>query len=320
MKSLTNHSQLQHFILNHDRTSPRQPSAPRPANPKGNHEAKRLEFLDRLGQLVICSGDHLEHVLEGVVRLLPSAWQHTEDCCARVAVQGHSYATPNWNASPWMLTGDIRVQGETVGKLQVAYLKVHPPIAGSLFTREEKAIFDFVTALLGRTVERLEALCRLRETVEQLHLERASLQQANAALHGILDRIEDERKTTRRSITASIDKLVTPVVHAIGLQAPAQTRPLIILLKQRLEEVASPFADNLSRAFASLTPLEISLCRMIRDNLTTKEIARIRHVSPSTVSRQREHIRRKLGIAGSDANLATYLRMFLTANAQEHIP
>ena len=100
MKSLVNHSPLQHFVHIHDRPSPRRPSAPRPANPKGNHEAKRLEFLDRLGQLVIYSGDHLEHVLEGVVRLLPSAWQHTQDCCARVEVQGHSYATPNWRRRP----------------------------------------------------------------------------------------------------------------------------------------------------------------------------------------------------------------------------
>ncbi len=50
---------------------------------------------------------------------------------------------------------------------------------------------------------------------------------------------------------------------------------------------------------------------MICDHLTTKEIARIRHVSPSTVARQREQIRKKLGIAGSDTNLATHLRQFL---------
>lgn len=314
MSSLANNTALQ-FVQNVHTNAPPKESV-RHASPNGDQEAKRyLTFLDRLGQLVVRCGDDLEQVLEGLVRILPAAWKYAEHCGARVMVRGQSFATPSWSESPWMLAGDIRVQGEAVGKLQVAYAKVPAEAEGRPFTGEERAIFNFVAMMLGRTVERLETHRKSCEAVEQLHVERAALQQANAALRGILDRIEDERKTTRRSITASIDKLVTPVVHAIESQAPAQMRSLITLLKQRLEEVASPFADNLSRAFASLTPLEISLCRMIRDNLTTKEIARIRHVSPSTVSRQREQIRRKLGIARSDANLATYLRMFLTTEA-----
>ena len=217
-----------------------------------------------------------------------------------------------------MLTGDICVQGEpsASSKWPISRLTRQSLGASSRGRKGDLRLRHGV----ARTHRRAAGgeLRRLRETVEQLHLERASPRKPTRRPR-ILDRIEDERKTTRRSITASIDKLVTPVVHAIESQAPAQMRPLITLLKQRLEEVASPFADNLSRAFASLTPLEISLCRMIRDNLTTKEIARIRHVSPSTVSHQREQIRRKLGIAGSDANLATYLRMFLTGDAHASV-
>ena len=55
--------------------------------------------------------------------------------------------------------------------------------------------------------------------------------------------------------------------------------------------------------------------QMIRDGLTTKEIARMRQVSPATVARQRERIRHKLALIGTDANLATYLRPFLVEKA-----
>jgi DNA-binding CsgD family transcriptional regulator len=47
---------------------------------------------------------------------------------------------------------------------------------------------------------------------------------------------------------------------------------------------------------------------MIRNGLTSKEIAQMRGVSPATVSRHRERIRRKLGLTGSDTNLAGYLQ------------
>jgi DNA-binding CsgD family transcriptional regulator len=255
-------------------------------------------------------------MLEGLVRILPAAWQHPEICCARAILRGQVFATPNYRESPWMMEGEICVQGVPVCKLQVAYLAACPEADNGPFTHEERALLSFVAALLSKTVERLEAIQRLRETVEQLNLERGALQQANGALCAVLGRIEEERKATHRTIAASADKLVMPVIHALEAQVPPQIKPMVALLKTRLEEIASPFADNLSRTFASLTPLEISLCRMIRDNLTTKEIARIRHVSPSTVARQREQIRRKLGIVNSDANLATYLRTFLPEGEQ----
>ncbi len=47
---------------------------------------------------------------------------------------------------------------------------------------------------------------------------------------------------------------------------------------------------------------------MIRSGMQTKEIARIRGVSPATISRHREHIRRKLNIANDAINLTTFLQ------------
>jgi DNA-binding CsgD family transcriptional regulator len=64
------------------------------------------------------------------------------------------------------------------------------------------------------------------------------------------------------------------------------------------------------KKFATLAPAELQLCNMIRNGLPSKEIARIRHVSPVTVSRQRENIRRKLGITNTGINLTTFLCTF----------
>ena len=48
--------------------------------------------------------------------------------------------------------------------------------------------------------------------------------------------------------------------------------------------------------------------QMIRDGMPTKEIAEIRGTSPATISRHREHIRKKLGITNQVINLTTYLQ------------
>jgi DNA-binding CsgD family transcriptional regulator len=316
MTSLVGRGKPQRLFRKDPEASPQRSRPDRPSPDASDGWKRHLDFLGAFGQLAIRSGHSLEQMLEGLVRLLPCAWRYPEICCARAILHGQVFATPNYRESPWMLEGEIGVQGAPVCKLQVAYLAACPEADNGPFTHEERALLSFVATLLSKTVERLEAIQRLRETVEQLDLERGALQQANGALCAVLGRIDEERKATHRTIAASADKLVMPVVHALEAQVPPQIKPMVALLKTRLEEIASPFADNLSRTFASLTPLEISMCRMIRDNLTTKEIARIRHVSPSTVARQREQIRRKLGIANSDANLATYLRTFLPDREQ----
>ncbi len=276
---------------------------------------KKVEFLDGLRGLVTRQGGALQGMCEGVVRLLPPAWRYPEVCCAKMAVPGFSFATPNWGDSPWRMAAEIKSDGQTVGGLEVAYLAPRPDADEGPFTREERSLLDFLAALLAKTVERLGAIEQLGHTVRQLELERAALQQANAALRGILDRIEEERSEIRRSIAANVDKAVMPILRELEASVGPQERPVVDLLRRSVEEIASPFVDRLSRTFASLTPLEINICRMICQSLSTKEIARIRHVSPSTVARQREHIRRKLGIARSDANLATYLRTFMDGSA-----
>lgn len=277
---------------------------------------KKLRFLEGLRELIASHGRSPERMFDGVVRLLPLAWRHPEICCAQAILGETSYATPNWRNSPWMISAEIHVHGKAEGRLQVAYLS--PLCEGDQdpFTRDEKSLLDFTSTLLGKTAERQGAIAQLQETVRQLESQRTELQQANAALRGIFNQIDEERQLVRRAITANVEKVVMPIVQALQSQAAPHQQPLVALLKKRLEEITSPFADHLSRAFASLTPLEVGICQMIRDNLSTKEIARIRHVSPSTVARQREQIRRKLGITGSDANLATYLRTCLTTAGQ----
>lgn len=267
-------------------------------------------LLNGLTDLLKQWGSNQEAMLRGVAELLPPTSRYPEVCCARLLLRDSMFATANWRDSPWRMSAPICVNEQPVGALEQAYIEPRPDADYGPFTRDERTAFEFMAALVAKTVERLGALQKLRDTVRELELERESLQQANTTLHGILGRIEEERNAVRRTISANVDKVLMPILRELETRAEPRVQGMVNLLRQSLEEIASPFVDQLSRMFAQLTPLEIGICRLVRDNLTTKEIARIRHVSPATVARQREHIRAKLGIARSRANLATYLRTF----------
>jgi DNA-binding CsgD family transcriptional regulator len=100
-----------------------------------------------------------------------------------------------------------------------------------------------------------------------------------------------------------------PILHELFIAVPKSQRKFVELLQDNLEEITSPFVSHLSTKFQTLTPTEIQICTMIKSGLRTKEIAELRGVSPATINRHRERIRRKLAINNSDVNLATFLRV-----------
>ena len=161
---------------------------------------------------------------------------------------------------------------------------------------------------VGIIATRISAELELQETNKQLNLERKALQESNVALRAVLVRIEEEKNEIYKNIKTNVEKVLMPILLALALEIPQTQSKYIDILRTNLEEITSQFVRHLSDIYRSLTPTEIAICNMIRNGLRTKEIARTRGVSVSTINRQRENIRRKLNITNEDINLATYLQ------------
>ncbi|MHC4453627.1 MAG: helix-turn-helix transcriptional regulator [Planctomycetota bacterium] len=58
------------------------------------------------------------------------------------------------------------------------------------------------------------------------------------------------------------------------------------------------------------TAKEIEVCNMIKNGLTSKEIASLLNISFLTIEKHRVNIRRKLGIINKDINLTSFLKTF----------
>jgi len=158
---------------------------------------------------------------------------------------------------------------------------------------------------------RIAAEKELQENNRQLLLERMALQEANAALRAVMANSEREKQGIYKDMQVNIEKAIMPILHALTLKLPKVQRKYADILRTNLEEITSPFISRFLHQYQSLTPAEISVCNMIRNGLRTKEIAQMRSVSPATINRHREHIRRKLKIANNNVNLTTYLQSIL---------
>jgi len=269
---------------------------------------KELNCMYAMAILAERYSDSIEDFLRNLVNILPPSWQYPEITCARIMFDGATYKSPAFKASKWRQSSRIFIYNEPMGEVEVFYLEERPPEDEGPFLKEERLLLDTIAEQIGKTAVRISAERELRELNKQLTVERKALQEANVALRAVLQRIEEEKMNIKKNVQANVEKILMPILHALSLELPRGQKKYVEILRTSLEEIASPFINQLSRRFLSLTPTEIKICKLIRSGMRTKEIAQIQGVSVATVNRHREHIRRKLHIINKDVNLATYLQ------------
>ena len=273
--------------------------------------AKELNCMFGLSDLFEQYGNNIEQVLQSVPALLKASWKYPEITCARVGFDKNEYRSPGFRRSQWKQSADINVAGKKVGEMEVYYLKKMPELDEGPFMKEERLLIEEMARRTGKAAERIQ-------TRKQLEVEQDSLRNMNIALREVLVKVQDEKRDIGEAIQANVDKIIMPILHALESEVAPERKKYVSLIKRNLEEIITPFTSKLSKEFMSLTPAEVQICNMIKNGLTTKEIAQLRHISIATVSRHREHIRKKLHIANKNINLATYLNTFMIEDSLSH--
>ena len=173
--------------------------------------------------------------------------------------------------------------------------------------------------LESRVRERTKALAALnedlrneietrRKTEMSLRKRENELEEANAALKVLLQRIEDSRTELEDKILTNINELVFPYLNRLKRRvADEKGQAYINIIEANINELTSPLGNHLSAKFSRLTPTELEVAKLVIQGKTTKMIADILNTATSTVDFHRNNIRKKIGIRSTRVNLRTYL-------------
>ncbi len=262
---------------------------------------KELTCLYGMTELIEKHGNSFDLILQGIADLIPSSWQYPEITSTRIVFDTKKFTSENYKKSRWRQSADVEMFKKKIGSVEVFYSEKRPDSVEGPFLKDERLLINAICERIGRVAERIRA-------GQELEAERLALKNMNIALKEVLTKIQDEKNEIGRALQDNVDKIIMPIVYSIEDDMSSKQRGYIELLKQFLGDITSPYISNLSNIFFNLTAAELQICNMIRSGLSTKEIAKLRGVSFSTVSRQREHIRKKLGIMNKDINLHSYLQ------------
>ncbi len=243
--------------------------------------------------------DSLHLILNDLVHILPGAMHHSELAGMRVVLPPVSFSSPSYKTSKTRLREDILIHKENIGFIEVSYNSKSDGTSVE-FTNEDRILLLALSYNISRLAERLR-------NRQQLETERAALKNANATLHEVLNRVQIEKDEIANNIQLNINKIILPILFNLSKSMQPSSRKYIDLINMGLMEILSPYISKLSNEFMALTPQEILVCNMIRNGMSSKDIAELRGISVATVNTHRDSIRKKLGIKNEKVNLKSYL-------------
>ncbi|MGD2041391.1 MAG: PAS domain-containing protein [Anaerolineae bacterium] len=129
---------------------------------KLQERVKELNCLFQISDLIGQADTSLPEILQGTAEIIPSGWQYPEITRARITWEGQEFKTDGFRATAWQQTGDIRVDGERAGRVEVCYLESRPDADEGPFLKEERSLLNAIVERLGRIIERVQAEHALR--------------------------------------------------------------------------------------------------------------------------------------------------------------
>ncbi len=152
------------------------------------------------------------------------------------------------------------------------------------------------------------ALKALHKRDRELSIKSKNLQELNSALKVLIKHREDDKKELESKVLMNVKKLVLPYLEKLKmLSEDPEQKAYLDILETHLQDIISPFLHTLTSNHLGLTPREIQVVTMIREDKSTKEISNALNISTKAVEFHRNSIRKKFQLSGKKVNLKSYL-------------
>jgi PAS domain S-box-containing protein len=153
----------------------------------------------------------------------------------------------------------------------------------------------------------VEDITERKTAQESLLIKSRNLEEMNTALKVLLKKREEDKNELEEAILRNVKELILPCIEKLKNDHSISNPLLVDILEENLQNIISPFLHKMATKYANFTPTEIKILGLIKDGITTKEIAKLLVMSIRTVDSHRYNIRKKLKLRGKNMNLRSHL-------------
>ena len=135
-----------------------------PGKSELSERVKGLNYFYNFSKLVASKNASLRKIYQGVVDLIPPAWQYPEITCAKLVIDDREFSTNNYKESKWQQKCDITINSTKVGYLIVGYLLKKPEAKEGPFLNEERYLLNLICEQVGQVAKRKQIKDTLQES------------------------------------------------------------------------------------------------------------------------------------------------------------
>jgi len=114
--------------------------------------AKELNCLYRVEEIINVEDRALREVFGDIIEAIPPGWQYPDVCVARIRYNHEQFTCEGFCETQWIQEAIIRVYGEPVGSLEVAYLEQMPSADEGPFLKEERKLLQTIAERIGSCI------------------------------------------------------------------------------------------------------------------------------------------------------------------------
>jgi K+-sensing histidine kinase KdpD len=175
---------------------------------KFSERVKELNCLYGISRLVEDRNSSVDKILQGVVDMIPPAWQYPEITCACINLRKRRFKTAVFRETIWKQTEYLTVNGKRFGKLEVYYLEEKPECNEGPFLKEERNLIHAIAERTGHIIEHKLAEANLQTLYKR---EKKLHQRLQVEMKGRIDftrNLIHELKTPLTSLVATSQLLL----------------------------------------------------------------------------------------------------------------
>ncbi len=134
---------------------------------------KELTCLYGMAQIASQPDMSLEEIIQGIVELLPPAWQYPEIAFARIILDEISYTTQGFRECSQKQTAEIIAGDVPKGVVELVYVEEKPDLDEGPFLKEERNLINAVARQVALVIERKQTEKeKLKLHTQLLHADR----------------------------------------------------------------------------------------------------------------------------------------------------
>lgn len=118
---------------------------------------KELSCLYRISRVSARSIGSPDEVFQGIVELIPPAWQYPEIASARITLDGKHYQTAGFKEGGRRQVSEVVVGGKCRGVVEVVYTEDRPCLDEEPFLEDERSLLDAIARQIAVVVEHQQA-------------------------------------------------------------------------------------------------------------------------------------------------------------------